>query len=135
MDSEVAIKDGKSEPASYMLRKWRTGLEKFCGQNLERLLMRPQCSLFHLRTGDGSQVLPEDDVTSQRPEVKGEAALTLSRSEERSFELVHMHVGREKVEQTGKMGEESRSKHLLNTFYVLDTFYMLSMQFFQGLCD
>ena len=63
-----------------MLRKWGDWLREVLralAESREAVCETTRLSVSFESGGDGSRVLPQDSVTSQRPRVTGEAALTL----------------------------------------------------------
>lgn len=116
-----------------MLRKWGDWLREILrvlAESREAVYETTRLSVSFEDGGDGSRVLSQDSVTSQRPRVTGEAALTLGGLREGVL-CVHVYVGRGRVGQAGKVREENGNEHLLSTYCMLDTFSVLFVKSFQ----
>lgn len=79
--------------------------------------------------GDGSHISPWDSVTSAAPRVAGEAPLTWGGLREGVLNVCMCMLG---VGHgvSRKVREESGNECLLSTYYMLDSFYMLSKKFY-----
>ena len=137
MGSEVAVREGMSELSGnrsvICSGNGETTSGNSVGRNPERLLMRPKWSLFHWgwRGWLSHFTVGQYDIWG----TKGGRRSTsnVGWTERGNFECVHVYVGSGTWSKQGKW--ESGNEPLLSPYYRLDSFYMLSMKFFQWFHD